>query len=113
MVMPTFDFNEKVLSFVERLNRMGVPRCDIADKLGVSHTTVSKYMVEFKLVPAFTRHRHPRRTLDMAKVIELYVADKWSTHRIARWFGWSNSGIGNRLKAAGIQLRDHKDMNCV
>ena len=84
---------------------MGVPRYDIAKQIGVSYATLTKYMLMARLVPAYT-HRTPRlKTLPMARVIELYVCEQWSTHRIARFFGWSSTGIHQRLVKAGIQTR--------
>ncbi len=105
MVMPAYDFNAKTLDFVERLNRMGVAQYLIAQRLCISATTLAKYINMAGLVPAFARAGGWPKSLPIKEAVELYVCEGWSTHQLARYYGWSHSGIGNRLRAAGVVLR--------
>ena len=105
MVKPAYEFNEKTLDFVERLNRMGLPRHEMARRIGVSATTLVKYMHMAGLTPVFPKLGGAIKPLPIREVAELYVCEGWSTHRLARYFGWSHTGIGKRLKAAGVVMR--------
>lgn len=106
MSKTAFDFNAKTLDFVERLNRVGLPRYLIAHRLGISPTTLTKYMRLANLTPAYQKPggRQPV-ALPMREVIELYVCEFWSTHRLARFYKCSHSTVGNYLKNAGVVLR--------
>ncbi|MHA1637701.1 MAG: helix-turn-helix domain-containing protein [Candidatus Thorarchaeota archaeon] len=91
---------------VERLYQEGVPRKEIAEKLGCSQTTIHKIFSKFELAPIRT-HSHSGE-LDSTEVLKLYVEKGLPLTKVADKLGLkSTDRIVRVLKEHEVEIRPY------
>lgn len=100
--------------------KQGIPRAILAEKYkcdkgtikiicsDILRTASESQQIRFKTTTSGARDLEFDKTY-LSELIRLYIKDKWSVNRIAKYFKKSPSFITKRILENNIKLRDRKD----